>query len=688
MPLPDLNLDNRDFEQIISEARRRIPSYTPEWTDLNESDPGIALVQLFGWLSDMIIHRLNRVPEKSYLKFLELLGIALLPAEPAQADLAFTISDGVLPGDGFVVIEEGTKVALASAVEGGPVIFETDENLYAAGAKLKTVQSFDGAQYVLIDEAGRGPGRSFLPFGEGPPRAEAALYLGFDRALPASEKRPVTLAVYVFSEELAKGRKGLRAPDQPESDGGAQPVEADWEFLAKGGQWQPLADVKDGTHNFTTNGKVLFRVPGEMKSEVLGQLLKADEKTPQFWVRRRISAVLGEGYQTPPRLEDVAINVVGATNAVTATDELLGASDGMPNQSFQLAQRPVLPGSLELVIFEKRDAEPEPWKRVDDFAASGRKDRHYTLNAATGTITFGDGIRGMIPPRLPAGDDETTREKDAPNIRALRYRAGGGARGNAGAGTITSLESPLPSVEKVTNPRPSEGGEDEETLEEAKRRGPEAIRSKSRAVTAYDFEVLATQTPGARIKRARALPLHHPELEPARASGGEAVVTAVPMPGVVTVVVVPAGGPGESKPMPTAETLARVGRHLNAHRLITTELYVAAPKYRQVTVEVAVKVLRTASLREVGERLQKSLCAYFHPLTGGQDGTGWEFGGKIAFSETFRLLVQTPGVAEVVSETMFTRLDDMPHPPCTDIVLARDEIVFSTQHFLTLSHAL
>ena len=100
------------------------------------------------------------------------------------------------------------------------------------------------------------------------------------------------------------------------------------------------------------------------------------------------------------------------------------------------------------------------------------------------------------------------------------------------------------------------------------------------------------------------------------------------------------------------------------------------------------KVLRTASLREVGDRLRNSLCAYFHPLTGGRDGTGWEFGGKIVFSETFRLLVQTPGVAEVVSDTMFTRLDDTPHPPCTDIVLARDEIVFSTQHFLTLSHTL
>ena len=61
MPLPDIQLDDRRFEELFKDAQRRIPRYTPEWTDLNDSDPGITLVQLFAWLAEMLLYRLNRV---------------------------------------------------------------------------------------------------------------------------------------------------------------------------------------------------------------------------------------------------------------------------------------------------------------------------------------------------------------------------------------------------------------------------------------------------------------------------------------------------------------------------------------------------------------------------------------------------------------------------------------------------
>ncbi len=423
-------------------------------------------------------------------------------------------------------------------------------------------------------------------------------------------------------------------------------------------------------------------------------------------LRRRCGDVRGGGSLAPPLLENVAVNVVAATNAITVENELLGASDGSANQIFQLARQPVVPGSLRLEVFEtepgrllakpladaaaveKNATTPRfvEWHRVEDFAASKRTDRHFTLNALTGEIVFGDGVHGMIPPRLAAGDDDATREKDAPNIRALSYQWGGGSRGNAGAGKITGLETPILYVEKVTNPRAAEGGSDQETLDEAKRRAPATIRTQSRAVTGSDFEELAKQTPGAHIKRARALPGHHPEIEPSRPAGTETEATPVRIPGVVTVVVVPAGAPDNPKPMPTEETLARVGRFLNRLRLITTELFVAPPKYRRVTVEVEVIAERTRSLREVEEKLQEALRRYFHPLTGGASGEGWEFGRKILFSETFSQIINTPGVASADSTSMRTKVDDIPYEPCTDIKLAADEIVFSTEHLLTVTY--
>ena len=77
MALPVPNLDDRTFQDLVNEARRRIPMYCPEWTDHNLSDPGITLIELFAWMTEQIIYRLNKVPDKNYVKFLELMGIKL-----------------------------------------------------------------------------------------------------------------------------------------------------------------------------------------------------------------------------------------------------------------------------------------------------------------------------------------------------------------------------------------------------------------------------------------------------------------------------------------------------------------------------------------------------------------------------------------------------------------------------------
>src|SRR4051812_49373063 len=127
MPLPDIQLDDRTFDQLEAELRRRIPAYTPDWTDHNDSDPGVALLQLFAWLQEMTVYRLNRVPEKNYVKFLQLIGQDLAPPKPAKVELTFKLSSKDL-GVG-VPIPAGTKVGLAAPVDGGPVIYETDRGI-------------------------------------------------------------------------------------------------------------------------------------------------------------------------------------------------------------------------------------------------------------------------------------------------------------------------------------------------------------------------------------------------------------------------------------------------------------------------------------------------------------------------------------------------------------------------------
>jgi predicted phage baseplate assembly protein len=679
MPLPNIQLDDRRFEDLFQEVKRRIPRYAPEWTDLNESDPGIALAQLFAWLADMIIYRLNRVPEKNYVKFLELIGIQPTPPAPAQAELTFTLSSKDLPD--AILIPQGTQVSLADQVDGGPVIFETDENLYAVGAELKAVQSFDSAQFQLLTEAKRVEGKFFYAFGERP-QDKAALYLGFDRSFPTGRHR---MLVHLYTADLIEEGQGVGANDpQP-----APPVAAYWEYWT-GSHWSRLNVVSDDTGSLVRSGFIQFDAPANFQATKFG-LLQRDTDDPLFWLRFRIDQILGSGYETPPRLEDVVLNTITATNAVTVTDELLGASNGLPNQEFTLSNTPVLPKTLSLEVDEGKGF--TAWTQVTDFAASKRDDKHYTLDLATGNITFGNGEQGKIPDVLvPVGSDGmpatgSAASETLPNIKAATYRWGGGLKGNAGAQKITSLQSSVPYVDSVTNLRPSEGGADEEPLDQVKERAPQLIRSSSRAVTAADFEFLATETPGARIKRAKALPMRHPKFEPIRPAGTGLPAASVPVPGVVTVIVVPDADNLNPKPMPTEETLTRVAGWLKDHSLITTELYVVAPKYRKVEIEARVIASPTANSGIVAQNLTNRLLNYFHPLRGGTDGAGWEFGKQINFSETYRQILTTPNVLRLEADALTIYVDDLPQTPCTDIDLGADELVYSVKHTIFVSYS-
>src|SRR6185437_16812903 len=89
MSLPVPKLDDRTFQSLVDEAKARIPQYCPEWTDHNVSDPGVMLIELFAWMTDILLYRLNEVPERDFLKFLELIGARPRPAVPATAELTF-----------------------------------------------------------------------------------------------------------------------------------------------------------------------------------------------------------------------------------------------------------------------------------------------------------------------------------------------------------------------------------------------------------------------------------------------------------------------------------------------------------------------------------------------------------------------------------------------------------------------
>ena len=84
-------IDNLTFDQLVSQAQGRIVRYTPEWTDFNAGDAGFALVELFAWMTELLTYRLGQVPLLNYIKFLQLIGIELTPAQPASVTLLFPV---------------------------------------------------------------------------------------------------------------------------------------------------------------------------------------------------------------------------------------------------------------------------------------------------------------------------------------------------------------------------------------------------------------------------------------------------------------------------------------------------------------------------------------------------------------------------------------------------------------------
>lgn len=640
-------IDNRQYDDIVAEARTRIERYTPEWTDVNDNEPGMAMVQLLAWMSDLLIYRLGLVPDLNYLKFLELIGIELNPAQPATAEISFPVV-ATTPTP-YVIVPLHTQVSGQSSSGTTPVVFETERALYALTAPLSGVQVFDG--YVFTDNTNANtllqPG--YQPFGAIAP-VGSALMLGFLYSGPFPQLE-LNLALFTPNTQPSVAMMTCGLPDT-QAFPSAQLV---WEYWA-GAEWDALTLLKDETIALQRTGHVYLKTPapGKMKPKAFGKI-----PTNLYWIRARIN---GGSYEQPPRILTIRTNTIPATQARTVTAEVLGGSDGSPNQTFTLVNTPVLAGTVQLQVNESGKVFGS-WKEVTDFFGSDGKAQVYVLDRSTGQIRFGDGVHGAIP--LANIDNATS------NIVAQIYRYGGGLAGNVADGALTTMQTSVTGIDesKVTNLYPASGGSDEESLADAKQRAPQVLKTRCRAVTADDFQTLARQA--ANIARANTIPLANPAFP------------GVDVPGSITVVVVP--NTPDPAPMPTAATLRTVCAYLNQRRLLTAELYVVPPTYQKVQIQASIIAENSADLAEVTLAVTATLLKYLHPLTGGEDGLGWPFGGPIYYSALFHQIFNTPGVQRV--ESVVINLDGTAFPPCQDVSIKAGALVYSTDHQVQVNYS-
>jgi predicted phage baseplate assembly protein len=368
--------------------------------------------------------------------------------------------------------------------------------------------------------------------------------------------------------------------------------------------------------------------------------------------------------------ETLAIDYEAASKkdpgALTAEAVLLGRSTGLPEQLAVLPGAPVDETSVRLWTREQSSSGTwRTWTLRPDLDASGPADAHAVLDAAGGTIAFGDGARGLVPPLAAAFVAE--------------FRTTGGRAGNTRAGTIdtvspgphnsVALDDAVRSLLDVTNPVAATGGDDAETLEHAEGRASLVDAEVTRAVTLADLEQLARTTPGTRVARAVARANLHPAFP---------CVEAI---GVVTVVVLPSLPAGQ--PTPTAELLRAVSAYLNTRRVVGTRIDVTGPSYTVVSVRARVSVLRAATVAEVVRRVADALGSFFDPLHGGQDGTGWPLGRDVIRSEVLQVIDAVPGVDHVLD----LELVDEDGASCGNICIGPLGLVKSGAHVIEVAAA-
>lgn len=482
--------------------------------------------------------------------------------------------------------------------------------------------TFNSLNYLDQTAANVTDNKNFFPF---VPLSDEgkSLYFGFDRAFKGG---PVK--IYFAAKELVVDER-----NKPKLL---------WQF-AFDNDWKELL-VDDETEAFTRPDFVTLNVTDDIQNrQQFGNTL--------YWLRTTLTE--GE-WNVSPLFSGVFLNTAETMQARTVLNEILGSSTGEPDQIFHFQQTPVIEGEevrvQEALTDEEREqlllAEGEDtvltitdqpghvlaiwikWTEVVEFFDSDANSRHYRLDRHTGEIEFGDGVHGRIP---PAGGD---------NIVAFRYQAGGGAAGNVKPGDINTVVTAVAGVDSVINPVAAGGGSDAATNEEMLTIGPAQISHRERAVTPDDFERLALEA-SREVRKARCLPNRN-------AAGRQEV-------GWTTVHIVPDSE--DRQPVPTLGLRRAVQRYLSDRAdatLVDQEhIVIGPPKYVPVTVEATVYAKSLDLVANAEQNVKKGLETFLHPLNGGPDKQGWEFGRDLAASDLYALLEDIEEVDYVASLELF-----------------------------------
>lgn len=659
----NLDLDDKSYQEIEADAVFQIPGKCPDWTNYNQSDPGIMLLGLLAWLKEIQQYYISRHGGWKRQKFLKLLGIALQHALPAQGSVSVELPAGM----------PVSKMPLSkgSRFYAGDMAFETVKKerihpIKLIGAYLMCGESLDWYANNGNDLEKR---MRLYPFGEQPGIGNCCCFV-IDRAFACGEQTVVTFDI----------RTEYEVTRNPIGEDFIPLARLKWEYQSAEG-WEDLPVDFDNTYAFLQSGRIGFHLPKEMAEDknygayqIRVTLIENDyDVAPlvqdiyfnEIEVRQQYTYCDFEDYDVPAAGERLCVKsgmylakngqaelyiekdggfcqVAVAERKEAADGDMvfyfdkpgwpvgesivcrlavyendffekrdLGVGSGFANQEYRLDITDIVYDEFEIMVCDRQDKMFYPYCRVEDFDDCNPMDAVYALELAGDRLLFGNCENGMAPDGA---------------IRLLRLRTSNGQSGNIKAGKIReSQENPRLLVKQngITH-----GGRDNETVESCYERLCRELKKVHRGVTHSDYEELVKQTPGLLILGSKAV----------TPAVGDAGRQSAPENEISIVV----------RPLSYRERDAKLNdkyrqnieQMIEKRKMIGTTVRILNPEY--VGISIFAEIVIRPHFTDAEERIEEAVRAYL-------DEKSWEIGRPVSASAIYGIIDILPCVWQAKS---------------------------------------
>lgn len=660
------DLNDVSVEEIFDEAKNQVLYQSTDWTNFQESDPGVTLLELFSWLKGVQHEYLNRIPEGIRIKFLNLLDVS--PYKNKGSETLLQVSG----------IKKDIELPIRTKWKSKSMAFENLNQQALIKSKILSLV-FENPEIVSEEEYYKFDGKkSFFLFGKDIDRKNdknqvRRFTINFDAPLPKN-----SIINLYFSVHVSKGLK--RNPINPEDEFESM-AEVRWEYYGKeNGKigWHEAQVINDETHNFLFSGITKLSLKGKSMPIEEEYKLRAVLEYDEYDYPPRIDNVLTNVFRTVqnntrcenivvkkediltnrtvkirsnlalygenevyfkkhdgwvrsyiPTIEkkidkgEVILNLKGIWNEIKVLKHdceaimmvsyekdiedkiVLGSATGISGQNFEIGFENILLDGIEIMISEKVDGDEVfyKWKLVDNFFSSNKYDRHYMLNKIGNIVIFGDHDHGMAP------------RKGINNIRICLLRETLGENSNTKENTVHSVETENEALKdcRIVQIKEAVGGVDEETMQHAQARAAEIFNNPQRAVTMKDYENIVRSTPGLMFSNVKVLPNYMPGQDVSKQN-------------CVTIAVRWNRKIGLTLPKSFEKNIMC---HLEKYRLINTKVKIVSPEY--VGLNIGGVVVVNSSYRVEEGRIEEEIKKFITEINK-------EMGRTLHFGDLFGMI--------------------------------------------------